>query len=484
MKKSFFAQLLLCSTFAGCNLGPNYVPPDPCVPEEWNSCADVLCERAPTDWWRCLEDPLLDKYIEMAAYHNNDLLAAETNICQARALRQTKVGELFPHVAADVNATRTYFSKNGPVFSFMPGGLSNSATTALPFQIQVPQIQNIYNALIDVTWEIDLFGKRRKAVEAASANVGVSIEERNAILVSILAEVARNYVELRSNQMAGVLIEEYMELLEQALFIAERQFETGYANCLNVVQAEASFAQSSAQLPLIYAQIYQNIYALSVLTGQLPEALLCELLPKGPLPKIPAELAIGVRSDVLRRRPDVRKAERMLAAAVANVGEALASFFPTVTLIGDFGFQSLHINNLLQGKSVTWALAGDVTMPLFQGGKLVGNLHAMEAGAQSAVYQFQQTALTALYEAESALAAYSQDLHAQKGLFLSSSGYSELALLAKERYAKGLVAITDWLNAQEESNLADQELLQIETQALLDLVLLYKALGGGWEPEC
>lgn len=485
--KKVVISLTLSAFLSGCVVGPNYEPPITPIPDVWNSepapCVNLTPEPPPIAWWQLFQDRMLEKYIEMAASYNNTLMAAEASICQARAMRRVAASDLFPHASADANATRTYFSKNGPVFAFVPGGQDpNSVSTGLPFQIQIPQIQNLYNALIDASWEIDIFGKRIRNIQVADANIGSTIEQRNDILITILAEVAINYIELRSLQQMGVLITQNIDFWEHNAAIIDKRVQVGYSNHLDFDLAAAETFTAAANLPTIYAQIYQNIYALSVLTGNLPETLLAELLPIQPLPVLPCEIAVGIRSDVLRRRPDVRRAERQLAAAVANVGVAVASFFPTFTLIGDIGFQSLSINNLFQGRSLTWAIEGAFHMPIFQGGKLIGDLQSSEAQAASATYTYQQTVLAALQDAESRIAGYTQALQTTDQYAKAAAAYTDTLFLTQERFQKGLISLIDVLTIELQWNTAEQNLLSSQTNALIDLVTLYKALGGGWEP--
>lgn len=465
-------------------MGPNYQAPENSVPDEWQGAeAGFSSEEPLTTWWEVFQDPLLNKYIEKAASNNNDLLAAEANILQARALRQVAASSLFPQIFADVNATKTYFSKNGPVFAGGAFTGGTSAATGLPFAIQVPQIQNLFNALFDATWEIDLFGKTRRGVEAAEATIDSASEQRNTVLLSLLAEVARNYMEIRGNQKKALLIEQYIELLENNAEIIQKQLESGYANQLDYEKIEADLATARSQFPAVYADMYRGIFTLSILTGDLPEALVDELLPLQPLPKPPNTLAVGLRSDLLRRRPDVRQAERQLAVATANIGVAVASFYPTITLNGDGGFQSLQLRDLFKWSSRTWAYGGDVNMPIFLGGSLVGNLKATEATAAATAYTYQQTVLNALQDAESALISYTEDLKTTSQLNESSARNERLVHLTSERYTKGLVNKLNLISSQLQWNTAEQSLLQSETKTLLDLVSLYKALGGGWESD-
>lgn len=486
---AIFALLLL----GGCLLGPKYTPPVNCVSEEWVEEAlsdDVTFSKDNplTDWWNLLEDPLLTHYIEMAACYNNDILRAEALILQARAMRQIAASNLFPQVSADINAVKTYFSKNGPVFAIGPatGSISGttSSATGLPFSLQIPQIQPLYTALLEVSWEIDLFGKTRRGVEAAEATIGTTIEQRNDILISVIAEIARTYVELRSNQKLSKLLKENIELLDEAAVIVNKQLESGYVNKLDYENIISELSAAHAKLPDVHAQIYRGIYTLSILTGNVPERLVDELLEERPLPELPVEIAVGLKSDLLRRRPDVRAAERQLATATANVGVAVASFFPTITLLGDGGFQSLKIGNLFSWKSRTWALGGDINMPLFTGGNLTGNLKATQAATCAAAYAYQQIVLTALEEAESALAAYSDSVKASNYLFDVEESNRSIALLSRERHEKGLVDLINLINAERNWVASEQNLLQGDTNALINFISLYKALGGGWQPEC
>lgn len=466
---------------SGCMVGPNYVPPDPEIPEMWQFSENVSYEEPVTEWWKLFGDCLLDKYIELAYNHNNDLFIAEANILQARAMVQVARSKLFPQIIGDFNVSRTYFSKNGPVFAGPSFASGTNPVTGLPFQIQVPQIQNLYNALIDVSWEIDFFGKNRRGVEAACANLGVYIERKNSVLLSILADAAIYYIQIRGNQKLGSLIEQNISLLERDLEIIKRQLETGYRGCLDVERIEAELLNAKAILPDVYAQIIQNIYALSILTGELPETFMCELLPMQPLPKFPGHIAMGVRSDLLRRRPDVREAERSLALATANIGVAVASFFPTITLSGDIGFQSLSLSNLFQSQSKTWSFGGDVNMPLFTGGKLIGNLRISEAAAMAAAYNYQQVVLNAIGEAEANLIGYIQELKTAKIYEEAALKYREIVSVIDKRYKGGLSNLIDYLDTERQLIAAEENWVNSEIAALIDLIVLYKALGGGWE---
>ncbi len=476
-------KIALLFLLASCAVGPNYKAPENTITDNWTT--EATAEPPVTEWWKLFNDELLDKYIARAAEYNNDVLTAESNILQARALRQVAASSFFPHVGADVNATKTYFSKNGPIFAIGPstGSLPGtvSPATGIPFSVQVPQIQSLYNALFDATWELDLFGKTRRTVEAADAVIGRTIEERNDVLISVMAEIARNYMELRGFQKKSQLVEENIGILEQKELIIQKQLAAGYVSELNYQMILAELASERALLPDLKAQIYRNIYAISTLTGDVPETLVPELLEPKPLPSAPATIAVGLRSDLLRRRPDIRRAERELAAATANIGVAVASFFPTVTLVGDGGLQSLALKNLFSMGSKTWALGGDILMPIFEGGRLMGNLKAKRAESAAAAHIYQQTVLSALEETETALISYTQDLSTTSERLDATEKYRNLVSLSEQRHASGLTSLLALLDTERELKTSEQQLLDSTTASLLDLVTLYKSLGGGWE---
>ncbi len=468
MKRLISFAIILSLT--GCMVGPNYQTPEICLVDQWSTPTDANDLTPLTEWWTVFNDPLLNKYIQSAAVANKNVLVAEANILQARALRQVSVAALYPHIGADLNAAEFKFSRNGLIFGQTPDGPN-------------PEARSLYNVLFDAVWELDLFGKNRRSIEAANATIESNIEERNNVLLSVMAEMARTYIEVRSYQKKKELTEANIAVLEQQLAIVRKQLEFGYVNLLDYDEVEADLANAKAALPDITAEIYRNIYTLSVLTGEMPETLLGELLEVKPLPRIPETVAVGLRSDLLRRRPDIRRVERQLASATATIGVAVASFFPTIILGAVGGLQSLHLNNLFTGASNIWGVGGDASVPLFQGGKIIGNLHVNQAAAQVAYQTYQQTVLQALEETESALSAFTQEKLSESEYLQAAKKYRSLSQLAYMRYEKGLTNRIDFLNSEKQFLTAEQNLLQSQTLALVDLIALYKALGGGWQPN-
>lgn len=480
--------LFFCLCLSGCKVGPDYQAPEVTSSDAWKSQDPVVTTAAPlTDWWKAFNDPLLTKYIELAAQHNESILTAESTILQARGLRTVAASALFPQVSADVNATKTYFSKNGPVFAIGTAGgdtnFTSSGATGLPFVPQAPQIQNLFNALFDASWEIDLFGKTRRSVEAADAQIDSAIEQKNDILLTVFAELACNYMDLRSAQRQVQLTEKTIQLLEEEAALIQQQFRAGYTSDLTVETIEANLATARSTLPTYLAEVYRSIYAIAVLTGHPPETFVEELMPSTPLPSVPSTVAVGLRSDLLRRRPDVRRAERGLAVATANIGVAVASFYPSLVFSPDLGFQSLKIGNLFQAASRTWALGGNLDVPIFEGGALVGNLRAVRAAEQVAFHTYQHTVLSALQDAETSVKTYTSDLAAVQQLLLATERNRVLVDLTENRFTKGLVDKLHLLNQERQLIAAEEQLLTRQRATLVDLVSLYKALGGGWEPK-
>jgi NodT family efflux transporter outer membrane factor (OMF) lipoprotein len=466
-------------------LGPDYHTPELAIQEEWNADAAALTIEPLSSWWEVFEDPLLTKYIERAVEANYDVQAAEANVLRARALKQITASKLFPHVSGDLNGTKTYFSKNGPVFAIgqatgNPADTS-SALTNLPFAVQVPQIQNLFNALFDASWELDLFGKNRRALESATAEWESAIEKKNDTLLSVLAEVARNYMELRSFQRRSRLIEENIALNEAQTEIVKRNVQFGYFNEIDLQTIEASLALAKAALPETTAEIYRSIYTLSILIGKPPETLIDELFLDKPMPKCPAQVAVGLRSELLKRRPDIREAERKLAAATANIGVAVASFFPATTLAGTGGFQSLVLPTLFEWGSRTWAYGADVNMPIFEGGRLVGYLHLSRADQAKAAAEYQQTILSALKDAENSLKKYEQSRLAAKDYDQNVLHNEAVVTITRERFLKGLINKIDLLNNEKQLITAELKQLDSQTTELMSLISLFKALGGGVE---
>jgi multidrug efflux system outer membrane protein len=474
LRKCFLLLLL-----AGCAVGPNYRPPQPQVPETWNlvPCGTdekLSCAPSPCDWWNVFHECLLNKYIHLGAKHNNNVLAAEYNILNARSLHLVSSSKLFPQLDADFNALRAKLSESGP-FGLLAEGEARR---------QMPLYFSLYSAFLDASWEVDLFGKTRRGMEAACAAVGMAVEDRNDLLLSIFGEIARNYFEVRSYQHQILLTEKNIALLERNRNVVREQLIVGYRNRLDLERVEAELANARSTLPDLIGNVYRGIYALSMLTGQMPEALVIEMLPICPLPEAPLCIDVGIRSEILRRRPDVRRAERQLAQATANIGVAVAGYYPSVKLYALAGFSTGSFRDLFTSKSFSWILDGNVGQPIFHGGSLLGNLRSAQAKKCQALYLYQQAVVEAIAEAQSDFVAYAEEVVTSKELAEVVAKNQSIMELNQARLNIGLVSITDLLDVERQLIASELNFVSSRTQALLDLVALYKSLGGGWECPC
>ncbi len=469
---------VLC-LLSGCMVGPNYQAPKNDVSNKWHdkNCQSrqeqnkLYSDSQPLEkWWESFDDELLDKYVVLASKCNQDILTAQANMLQARALRQVTASALFPQINAGIGASRTEFSRHGRLLAYsLPG---------------FPPIQNLFNVLFDASWEIDFFGKTKRSVEAESARVESAVESKHDILISVTAEVAKNYLEVRSYQEKVKLLRDNIRLLEENLKVVQQSVTDGYKNQLDLESVQAELSLAKSQLPDTVASMYRGIYALSFLVGKMPEALFDEMIKPKNLPDLPyGQIFIGLRSDLLRRRPDIRRAERNLAAATAEVGVAVASFFPAFTLSADLGLEAVKLVNLFRSASKTWEVGGDMNTPIFEGGRLMGNLRVSQAGQAAAMHTYQKTVLNALQETQGALVTYQENVKILKNLKDKALSNQALARLSSDRYAQGLVDIVQLIKAQREFVSAQEKVLNSLTASLLNLVSLYKALGGGWQVE-
>lgn len=475
-------KILILVFLGGCAVGPNYqsIVDVPCE-ESWvypeDSALGICCEEPECDWWRRFDDPMLNTYIEMAACYNNNLLTAESNILIARAMKCEKLSNFFPQIDADVGISRYGYSRTGPLFYI------EQFSKIGPFAplIRIPFYQTLYNALFDASWEIDLFGKTARSVEAAERGLESAVENYRDVLVSLLAETASNYIEVRGAQAQLQLTKENVDYLQKNLSLVEDRYKNGLSNALDLALAQANLEEQEANIPLYEGQIYGGIFSLSVLTGQDPEALLCEMLPCKPLPHFVEEVCVGLKSDLLLRRPDVRRAERNLAQAVAQIGIAQASFFPSFSFSGTAGLQSLQLRKLFEAQSFQWSYGFDFNFPIFHGGYLMAQYRAAECNAQEVALQYHQTVLEALKDAESALVSYAEDLEALDALENAVGNFQTVRDLTWSQYQNGYVNLMSYYDRENDLIRAKLTCLQREIETLIDLVALYKSLGGGWQ---
>ena len=346
------ATVILIFLAAGCTVGPNYERPDLAAPAGWKEAQQTGVDARAAElsrWWSAFNDPLLDSLVERAVRSNLDLRLAEARIREARASRVVTAAGAWPTVDVSGSYTRNRASENAI------GAPAQGAVVA-PSGGGANLDQNLYRSGFDANWEIDVFGGVRRSVEAADATIDATVEDRRDVLVTLLGEVARNYIDLRGFQRQLAVARANLKTQQDTLELTQVRFQAGLASDLDVAQQEAQVNTTASQIPTLESGLKQAAYALDVLLGSQPGALWGELAKEAEIPNLPPEVLIGLPSDLLRRRPDVRRAERQLAAATALVGAATADLFPKFFLTGVAGLQSVSASDWINGGSRFWSI--------------------------------------------------------------------------------------------------------------------------------
>ncbi len=457
---------LLTILITGCAVGPDYHPPRASVPASWvgvtNTHQPSVVTDRPADlarWWQRLGDPTLTSLVEEALKANSSLALAQANLRQARALRDIAAGGFWP----SATATAAYQRQAGPLY--MTG--------------EVPR--NLYETGLDAAWELDFFGGVRRSVESASAGVQAAIENIRDVQVSIAAEVALDYIQLRGNQQQIVTARNNLQVQQHTAEITRKLYTVGFDSGLDMANAESTVATTESQIPVFETAARQSIYALSVLLARPPGDLLERLSPIGKLPAIPQQIPAGLPSDLLRRRPDIRQAEAQLHSATAQIGVAVAQLFPQFSLTGGVTWQSSGLNSWLQSSNRSVFIGPAASWPLFQGGAIVANIRAQEALRDQAFITYQQTVLSALQDAENALIAFTEEQQRYKSLSEAVADDHKAVDLSLLLFREGQTDFLSVLTAERTLYTDDSAFTQSGGNIATDLIALYKALGGGWE---
>lgn len=468
-KARFFLAALFCLfvlAAGGCMVGPTYHPPEPAaVPAGWAGVTNTPAGRPSVvtpqtaelaRWWRQFNDPVLTGLVEEALKANLTIQMAEASLRQARALRGIAVGGLWPSVGSSASYQRGHTAG-------------------------VPGDHDLFQSGLDALWEMDFFGQQRRQVESASANVQASIEGIRNAQVSLIAEVALDYIQLRGYQQQVLVAQDNLKAQQHTLQIIHAQFNVGFANALDVADAESNVATTAAQIPVYDTDAQQSIYALSILLARPPAELLDRLSPPGKLPGAPAQIPAGLPSDLLRRRPDIHEAEAQLHAATAQIGVAVAELFPSFSLTGNVTWSSNMLGTWWSHSSRSFAAGPSVNWPVFQGGAGISNVHVQEALRDQAFITYQATVLGAFQDVENALIAFSKEQQHREELNKAVIANQKAVDLSLQLYTAGQVEFLNVVEAQLALYSSESALVQSETNIAADLIALYKALGGGWE---
>lgn len=461
----------LVAVSGGCAVGPNYRPPQlslsPAYHQPLSGVTNQPSESL-AQWWRLFHDDQLDKLIEETAAANHDVRLAKARVREARAEAGVARSALFPSVNADGDYARQRLSKNAP-----QGFLARAAGQPLE--------QNSYDASFDMSWEIDVFGGNRRAVEAAKADLGASVESGREVLITVLGDVGLNYLDLRGLQKELAVARDNLRLQEQTLDLTRDQFKAGLATELDTTRAEAQAAETRSQIPLIEQNIQRDIHRLGILAGKEPARLESGLAPAAPIPSAVPAIPVGLPSDLLRRRPDIRVAEREAAGAAARVGVATSDLFPRFYLTGATGLQSISAGDFFDAGSKFWSIGPSLRWQVFTAGRVRQNIKVQNARQDQALIRYEQTVLTSLEEVENALVACGKEEEHHRALAQSEAANRRAVELASERYRSGLEDFLNVLETQRSLLTVQDDLAQSERTMGQNIVRLYKALGGGWD---
>lgn len=472
---------------AACVVGPNYTPSVPAFVASHNflDTGKTAASPLPTlsgtstapvevDWWRTFRDPTLSRLEGRIAAENLDVQTATLRVAQSRAQVASTSAAALPTVNGSASDYREAYSQNS-LFKLVPIGGSGSTS-------QINTGFNNYTVGFDASWELDLWGHVARQIEAADAQLDASAEMRRDTLVSAMAELARDYITLRGTQEQIRIAKDNLKIQQEILGVTRVRQEKGLVTGLDVESAAAQVESVKAQIPQLQAQEVQGINAVSLLLAEPPLGLSDELARAKAIPRNPPRLPVGLPSELARRRPDIRRAEADLHAATANIGVAVAEFFPSVRLNGSPTFQALEPKDIFKGTSLQYVNLGpSVTLPIFEGGRLKSNLVLQEKRQQEAAIAYHKAVLSAWHDVVNALTAYKSE-QLRRDRLREQVNHARAALaLARSRYEQGVAEFTTLLDDARTVLAAEQQYAQSTTNVAVDLVALYKALGGGWE---
>ncbi|MBN1961794.1 MAG: efflux transporter outer membrane subunit [Deltaproteobacteria bacterium] len=461
--------LLVCGFFLGaCAVGPDYQRPQVSLPNQWHNLqqdsAPKIKQTSKSDlnkWWQLFNDSLLNQLIEQALNDNLDLQQAKARLQQARASRLAAIVELLPQASVSTSAARRYSRANATLGS----------TT------------NQYSASFDASWEMDIFGGARRSVEAVTADQESFDAALDNTRISLCAEVARTYYEIRSLKLRVDIARKNLETQNQTLQLTKFRAEAGLVNTQDVEQATSNVEQTRAQLPTLEIQLLEAEHSLDLLLGQNPGTLHKQLHTATELPEIPNQIAVGIPADSLRQRPDIKIAERNLAAATARVGIATAALYPSLKLSGSIGVEALTLSGLGNSDGFFYSLIGGITAPLFHGGRLRAQVKVQDAIREQALLTYKQTILNALQEVENTLVALVRNTQKAETLTRAVTAAQNASNLAWQRYKAGVIDFQAVLNTERSLLSLEDNLASARIEKILTLIRLYKALGGGWREK-
>ncbi len=454
--------LILTLFLQGClTVGPDYKTPGKQVSAAWYTTLknglvpDKYNTETLASWWTTFNDPELSNLINRALSGNLDIKTAKAKIREVRAKSNISKAKLFPSFDATGSTAQNLSNES----------TGNNETTVL------------YNTGFDASWEVDVFGGVRRSVEADEADLEASNEDLRDILVTLIAEVARNYISVRTYQNRIAAMQANYHTLKETLELAQWRFEAGLTDDLAVQQALYNLENVRSQIPSLLTGLEETMNVIAVLLGEQPGTIHKELeLPK-PIPSVSINVAVGVPADTIRHRPDIRRAERELAAQTARVGVAVADLYPKFTLNGSIGLESPFFNKI-------FSITSGITQPIFHGGAIRQNIEIQSALQEQAVIKYESTLLKAFEEVENIMKAYIEEQNKRDALYLAETAAKNAAALSQQKFETGLVDFISVLDAQRSHLTFQDQLAQSKGNVSTNLAKLYKALGGGWKSIC
>jgi len=447
----------------GCMVGPDYQQPASAVPENWSVASPAkpiaIESHALANWWTVFNDPVLSGLMVRMQKGNLDLRQAEARLREARFRRSLAQANLFPTISLKSGANQTRVSEE----------VGRGATTEL------------YSNIFDASWEVDVFGKLRRGIEAAEATLQASEEDLRDVLVSLYAETALNYVEVRSFQARLVITEANLSAQQDTYQLTNWRFQAGLTTQLDVDQAKLNMETTRATLPTLHIGLEQAQHRLAVLLGQAPAELKSLLAPVQAIPVTPVSVTVGIPADLLRQRPDVRSSERKLAAQTAQIGVATAARYPNFNLSGYIGLEALAYTNLYSASAKAFQMVANAALTLFDAGRLRRNIDIQTALQEQALALYEATILQALRDVENALVAFAQEQTRRDTLQAAVKAGQSALELAQSQYNSGTVDFLRVLDAQRSLLTVQNQLALSDAEVASNLIRLYKALGGGWD---
>jgi len=461
---SWFIVGLSIVILYGCTaVGPDYVPVKTSVFPTWHTelkgglSVNEMGPETLTEWWMTLNDPELSSLIDRAVLGNLDLKKAMARVRESRARRGMAKADFFPTFDATGSANWSRSNKD-----------TGSGKTS-----------DLFAATFDAGWEMDIFGGVRRSVEAAEADLQANYEDLRNVLVSLIGEVALNYIDVRTSQALLAVAEANLEAQAETYQLTQWRYEAGLSDELAVQQARYNLENTRSLIPALRTGLEEAMNRIAVLLGEQPGKVHAELEKREPIPVTPLKVAVGVPADLLRRRPDVRQAERQLAAQTARIGVATADLYPKFTLSGSSGLEALSLGNLSSG-SLKVTGGPQITWAIFKGGAIRQNIEVQSALQEQALIQYEAAILGAVEEVENALVAYAEVQQRRRSLSEATQAAQMAVELAQHKYQAGLTDFNNVLDAQRSLLSFQEQLTQSEGTVTSNLIRLYKALGGGW----